>query len=149
MPNLLDYFRDGDGDAEAIETALCEDEVVIICCDSDDDPESVVQEFADAVSGLSCRATSDNDLEIAYKDRTVKVKLQQSPTDGDRTRWAVRDVLQPDYELRVLRSCLGADTLAFVVDEPDIWQQIDKAEPNLADELFVPFTNEVGFYVGE
>ena len=147
MHDLASYF--GDDNVDTIERLLCEDDVVLICCDYQDEPESVIEEFAFEFRDLSFRTTEDRDLEITFKDRTHKVGLQQSPTDGDRTRWAIRDILQPDFQMRVLRSCLGTDTLAFVVDTPEEWKLAEEKAPDQVSKLFLPFTDDVGFYVAE
>jgi len=146
MPNLLDYLQEGD--AESIERTLCEDELVIIC-DDQESPVMIVEDFAQTIRGLGCSTPTARDLEITFRDRDIKVELQGDDVDSDRTRWAIRDLLLPDYEIRVLLSCLGTDTLAFLVEPPSVWQEAESRASEQMSELFGPFTDSVGFFVTE
>ena len=142
MNDLINYFEGSD--AENIENALCEAEEVAINQENDD-PADIVGSFAELIPGLTGSRTQGNTFAIHYHGRTKEVALEHSPADEDAVRRSIRDVLTPDYEVRVLRSCLGTDTLAFVVDTPVVWHQVDTQFPEIARELFTPFADEIGF----
>jgi len=145
MNDLISYFEKND-DAGAIEIALCEAEEIAIN-QEDEDPADIVANFAELIPGLTGSRTQGDTFEVHFQDRTHEVALEQCPSDEDAIRRAIRDILHPAYEIRVLRSCLGTDTLAFAIDTPAVWQQIDSQFPDVALRLFTPFMDDIRFDV--
>jgi hypothetical protein len=142
-PKFAEYFTNGT--PAEIEVALLEAELGVVV-DWDEDDDIIVLDFADFVGGdLSCRRTTDNDLQVTYKDRSIRAGLKGENEDRDRTVRAIHAMLTPDFEIRVLRSSLGTDTLCYVVQRPATWQSVEKASPDVLRELFLPFSDEIGF----
>lgn len=112
-----------------------------------EEDEAIVSYFSEKVRGqLTHEGTPDNDLVIRYKDKSVPIGLQEEPADRDRTLQAIRDIIQEDYEIRVLKSSLDWDTFVFVVEERATWQKLDAEQGELISQLFVAFTYEVRFW---
>ncbi|MBV9868572.1 MAG: hypothetical protein JO316_24725 [Abitibacteriaceae bacterium] len=140
---FLEFFEIGN--AEAIEAAMLQADLGVVV-DWDEADDIIVQDFADFVGReLTCQRTPDNDLEVSYKDRTAKVGLKGENEDRDRTVRAIHAVLTPDYEFRVLRSSLGCDCLCYIVEKPATWQAAEAQAPEVLQEMFLPYSEEIGF----
>lgn len=142
MNDLIRCFEIAD--AEAVELALCEAEEVVINQEGDR-PEDIVANFAELIPGLSGHRTQDDSFEIQFQDRKLKVELSKSASDEDDVRRAIRDVLSPELEIRVLRSCLGTDTVAFVIDTTIVWHRIEQQFSEVVAQLLTPFVDEIRF----
>ena len=142
MHDLISCFENRN--VEEVEIEMCEAEEVAIN-QEDEALADIVANFAELLPELTGENTRQDAFEVHYQGRTRTVKLEQCPADEDNIRRAIRDIIQPDYEIRVLRSCLGTDTLAFVIDTPEVWQRIDKQFPEVASQLLTPFVDEIRF----
>lgn len=130
---------------EAIEAAIYEQEVSVVV-DWRGEDDDIVACFSKRIGGkLSREWTPNQDLQIGYNDAKMLVGLKVEIADRDRTLRAIRDILCDDYEIRVLKSCLDADTFEFVVETHEKWRQLDEKYANLTAVLFVPFTDAVKF----
>ena len=124
----------------------------------DDAPGSVVVDWRDEeeeiVSGvagqivpdsLSCEWDDGRDLTLIYKDRRRPVGLTFSPRDRYVCLRALNAALSGDYELRVFRATLGADTHIVFVKPASWWEAFDKQYPDRSGAIFRRIDETVDF----
>lgn len=70
--------------------------------------------------------TQGFELIIIYKDQPHVVQYPGQGADRDSTIIQLNQVLQPDYEIRLCKASLGADTIEFLPLASNSWQKLER-----------------------
>ena len=103
-----------------------------------EDDADIVQYCADCLGDDAIRGEwRDDSLVIIRNGNETTVPLMNDEGDRDVTIRTLNDVLQPDYEIRLLVCSHGGDTAGFVVLPAGDWQILDAELPESADANFI------------
>ena len=130
----LNYREEG-----AIDDAFFDNECPhFFAVDWHEDDGDVVQFCSDCLvdDSLQCEWRGER-LVVSRDGNETAVPLASNEGDRDVTIRTLNDVLQPDYEIRLLVSSHGSDTAGFVVLASDEWQSLDSTLSQAVDENFV------------
>ena len=103
-----------------------------------EDDADIVQYCGDCLgNGLLYGEWRDDRLVITHDGNETTVPLANDEGDRDVTIRTLNDVLQPDYEIRLLVSSHGSDTAGFAVLASEDWQSLDTTLSQAVDENFI------------
>ena len=103
-----------------------------------EDDADIVQYCADCLGDDSIRAEWRGDsLVIIRDDNETTVPLTNDEGDRDVTIRTLNDVLQPDYEIRMLVCSHGSDTAGFAALAAADWQLLDSELSESVDANFI------------
>ena len=103
-----------------------------------EDDADIVQYCADCLGDDAIRAEWRDDLLVIMRDdNETTVPLAHDEGDRDVTIRTLNDVLQPDYEIRMLVCSHGSDTAGFAVLPAADWQSLDHELPQAVNENFI------------
>ena len=129
-------------DEAAIDDAFFDDGCPhFFAVDWGEDDADIVQYCADCLGGDSIRTEWRGDsLVIMRDDKETTVPLAHDEGDRDITLRTLNDVLQPDYEIRMLVCSHGSDTAGFAVLSAADWLSLECEIPQAINENFVRLT---------
>lgn len=103
-----------------------------------EDDADIVQYCADCLGNESLRAEWRNNLLVIIRDdNETTVPLTNDEGDRDVTIRTLNDVLQPDFEIRMLVCSHGGDTAGFAVLTTADWQSLDSELSQAVAENFL------------
>lgn len=128
-----------EGDEAAIDQAFFDSGCPhFFAVDWGEDDADVVQRCAACLDDASLRAEwRGEDLVILRDDEETTVPLRNDAGDRDVTIRALNDVLQPDYEIRLLVCSHGGDTAGFAVLPAADWEVLDSELPEPVSANFI------------
>ena len=137
----MDQLRQwlADRDEGAIDDAYFDDGCPhFFAVDWREDDAEIVACCAECV-GLNslCAEWRDDTLVIICDDCETNVPLADDEGDRDTTVRTLNDVLQPDFEIRLLVCSHGSDTAGFAVLPHADWQLLDAEFPQAVSENFI------------
>lgn len=138
---MQDSFRQwlSDRDECSIDAAYFEKECPhVFAVDWGEDDADVVQKCGDCLVDESIRGEwRDNTLVIIRGGNETPVQLANNGGDRDVTIRTLNEVLQPDYEIRLLVSSHGSDTVGLAVLAAADWEFLDAEMAQAVYENFV------------
>jgi len=105
---------------------LFEDESLVFWVDWRED-DSVLAEYCDSIiktNKLSSHWKGD-ELIVQYGEISKKVPLTLSGSDRHITLLTINEILDPDYEVRMVWDSDGGDTLAFTILSTHLWCELE------------------------
>ena len=128
-----------DHDERAIDDAFFDSECPhFFAVDWGEDDADIVQHCAGCLCDDSVRAEwRDETLVIIRDGDETRVPLANDEGDRDVTIRSLNEVLQPDYEIRLLVCSHGSDTAGFVVLPSADWKLLDAELSQAVNENFV------------
>jgi hypothetical protein len=104
-----------------------------------EEDDQIVADCAEALGlpELSAAWAPDEDLVVRFRRREVSAGLRMDPGDRHRTLLALDEVLE-GYQVRLVVSSLGNDTLDFLVLEEPGWRELEAAASEFVAANFLP-----------
>ena len=128
-----------DHDERAIDDAFFDNGCShVFAVDWGEDDADIVQYCVDCLGNDAIRGEWRDDILVIIRDgNETTVPLANDEGDRDVTIRTLNDVLQPDYEIRLLVCSHGSDTAGFAVLASADWQSLDAELPQAVNENFV------------
>lgn len=85
-------------------------------------------------------------LNIRFNQTLSEIALQFEPGEQDITLRALNKVLEPEFEIRLIKASEGGDTLAFFILDKKSWSELDLVFGGKVDDAFTKITSESSFF---
>lgn len=138
-----------DGDEAAIDDAYFDDECPhFFAVDWREDDAAIVEYCADCLGIDSLGAEwRDDSLVIVHGAQETLVPLEYGVGNRHITISTLNEVLQPEYEIRLLICSLGSDTAGFAALPAVDWQTLEREFPEATEANFLKLADTPNIFV--